>query len=251
MIKIYSPRIHNLGDFAHCLPALSGLYKTFGRKISLGICDRLQRFNGIKELLMNQEMFHEVKFMYEENVYALSANQYLILDDSGKDLNYNYSPRICHRYYNHLRDTYKIQFDIDDDFELMVPKLNINYLHDKIIIGDRWSPNEAIDVDDRRKSNLLFSINGISHNDSYYLNYSNHIVQNCSLIKYNNNPFITTVTGIAVLSDLMKKETYVLWDDDMRVWQGNSIDYVFDSHFYKNRKVKFAYLKDFVYDRKL
>ncbi len=48
MIKIYSPRIHNLGDFMHCLPALSGLHKKLKYKFSFVICDRLERFVGIK-----------------------------------------------------------------------------------------------------------------------------------------------------------------------------------------------------------
>jgi peptide chain release factor 2 len=55
MLNVISPRIHNLGDFAHCLPALSGLYKMTGQKMMFGICDRLERFKGIKELLKAQD----------------------------------------------------------------------------------------------------------------------------------------------------------------------------------------------------
>lgn len=243
MIKVYSPRIHNLGDFAHCLPTLSGLYKATGVKLSLSICDRLQRFRGIKDLLLQQEMFGEVLFMHE-TIHNLT--QYIVVDDTGADGDYGDSPIVCHRYHNHIKSTYNGKYEIDDDFELQVPKLEINYHADKVIIGDRWSPSDAPDVDDRRKSNLLTNI--ISTDKSLFLDYGNDLVYNCSLIKYNPNPFISTITGISVLSDLMKKDTYVLWDDDMRIWQGNPIEHVRDRHYYRNRLTKLMYIKDFKYD---
>ena len=242
MITVDSPRIHNLGDFAHCLPALSGLYKKTGEEISFGICDRLQRFKGIKELLLNQEMFGDVYFMSER---PMSTEPYLIVDDHGDDSEENINAMADYRNVNYLNKHYNLDIKIDNDFELNVPELDIDYCNDKFLVGDRWSPSDAPDVDDRRKSNLLKS-SGLFDDDRFkYLDYSNDLVYNCSLIKYNNKPLITTITGISVIADLMGKETYVLWDDDLRFWQGFTIEQIFRLHFSKNRDCKLVYVKDF------
>ena len=244
MIKVFSPRIQNLGDFIHCLPTLSGLYKTFGEKISLGICDRMQRFRGIKELLSYQEMFCEVKFMHEENL-NLSTNQYIVIDDSGKERDFGNSAIVCHRFHNFVVDNYNIEYKIDDDFELLIPKYDIDYHENKIIVGDRWSPKDAPDVDVRRKSNLIEESEILPKDSCFYLDYSADLLYNCSLIKYNSGPFVTTFTGIGIVADLMKKETYVLWDEDMRNWQGWGVEYDFKMHYYRDRNSKLVYIKDF------
>jgi len=240
LLKVYSPRIHNLGDFAHCLPALSGLYKHTGQKMSFGICDRLQRFKGIKELLLAQEMFGEVLFMHEQPI----VSRYIVIDDTGPEKDYGNSPIVCHRFWNFIRDNYKVDFPIDDDFELNVPKLNIEY-SDKLVIGDRWSPKDAPDVDTRRYSNLIENSDIIDKDKAVYLDYKNDLLYNCSIIKHSNGPFVSTFTGIGILADLMKKDMYVLWDEDMRVWQGWTVQHDFDLHYYKDRGAKLVYIKDF------
>jgi hypothetical protein len=242
MIKIYSPRIHNLGDFMHCLPALSGLHKTLKYKFSFVICDRLERFVGIKELLMQQEMFGEVKFMHEETTVS---QRYILLDDIGEEKEHGNSPIACHRFYNFIRDNYKINFDIDDDFELNVPNLNIDYHTDKLIIGDRWSPKDAPDVDERRYSNLIESSEIVPKEKAHYLDYKKDLIYNCSLIKNNPNPFITTFTGIGIVADLMKKDCYILWDEDLRNWQGWGVEHDYKLHYYQNRNSKLVYIRDF------
>ena len=245
MITVYSPRIHNLGDFAHCLPALSGLYKKTGEKISFGICDRLQRFKGIKELLLNQEMFGDVYFMSER---SMGTELYLIVDDHGDDSEENINAMAAYRNVNYLNKHYNLDVEIDNDFELNVPELDIDYCNDKFLVGDRWSPSDAPDVDDRRKSNLLKS-SGLFDDDRFkYLDYSNDLVYNCSLIKYNSNPFYTTFTGTGILSDLMNKETYILYDDDVSMWDGNPVEYSFNLHYIKNRKSKLRYIKSFEFE---
>ena len=245
MIKIYSPRIHNLGDFMHCLPALSGLHKTLKYKFSFVICDRLERFVGIKELLMQQEMFAEVKFMHEE---TMIAERYILLDDIGEEKQHGNSPIVCHRFYNFIRDNYKIDFDIDDDFELKVPKLDIDFQTDKLIIGDRWSSKDAPDVDARRYSNLIESAEIVPKEKALYLDYKKDLIYNCSLIKHNPNPFITTFTGIGIVADLMKKDCYILWDEDIRNWQGWGVEQDYKLHYYQDRKSKLVYIRDFKYD---
>ena len=245
MITVVSPRIHNLGDFAHCLPVLSGLYKYTGHKIWFVLCDRLQRFKGLKELLMYQGFFEKITFLHEGGFDFTNA---VVVDDTGSDDGYEERPVIQQRYLNYFNQQCRTQIQPDDDFELIVPKFDINYHEKKLIVGDRWSPKDAPDVDTRRNFNVIQGSDVLKHNSVKYLEYTQDLVYNCSLIKYNPNPFITTITGIAILADLMKKDFYLLWDDDMKIWQGSSIENEFNLHYYKNRGAKLTYIKTFIYE---
>lgn len=241
-MKVYSPRIHNLGDFMHCFPMLSGLYKQYG-PISFGICDRLKRFKGIKELLQHQGLFSDVHFMDEQPI----ANEYIIIDDSGSDNGNSGESLVSRRFYNYVKEQYHgLDFELDVQFELQVPWYNdVDYNHDIILVGDRWSPKDAPDVDDRRLSYLIKAYDKFNGDRFKYLDYNDHLLYNISLIKYNANPFLTTFTGIGILADLVKKETKVLWDDDMRMWNGKPVEYDFRLHYFTNRNSSLHYIKDF------
>lgn len=241
MIKIISPRIHNLGDFINCLPALSGFYKHTKEKISLSICDRLQRFRGIKELLLAQEMFSEVKFMHEELTYK----DFILIDDQDSEENNDITPISTFKYANSIRKIYDINFEIDNEFELNVPKVDIDYLNDHIIIGDRWSINETTELDTRRYSYMIKQSGILNHKLTHYLDYNKDLLYNCALIKFNPNPFVTTFTGIGILADLMKKQQYIVWGDDVFNWDNKPIEYSFHLHYFKNRNSKLVYIKDF------
>lgn len=244
MIKIVSPRIHNLGDFANCLPALSGFYKKYGEKISFSICDRLQRFIGLKELLLAQEMFCDVKFMHEESL----PNEFIVIDDQDQEENTDNVPIATFKYANSIRKVYGINFDIDEDFELNIPKLYTPFLDDTILIGDRWSSNEAPDVDTRRYSYMIRDSGIMRKKNVHYLDYTKDLLYNCALIKNNHHPFVTTFTGIGILADLMKKDQYILWGDDLVNWNGKPIEHSFDMHYFKNRNSKLVYINDFEMD---
>lgn len=241
MITVYSPRIHNLGDFMHCLPTLSGLYKKTGEQLSFGICNRLERFKGIKELLQYQDMFEEVKFMHE---ITQPSDRYIIVDDVGNERGDNNSPICVRRFHNFIVDNYLIDYEIDNDFVLKIENLNLD-VADKTIIGDRWSPNDAPDVDTRRKSNLIKDSGVIDESKSHYLDYTKDLMYNCNLIRYSHAPFITTFTGIGIVADLMYKETVVLWDEDMRNWQGWGVEHDFKLHYYQNRNSKLVNINDY------
>ena len=242
MINIVSPRIHNLGDFSHCLPALSGLYKFTNHKMHFVICDRLQRFRGIRELLLAQEMFEQVSFVCELPPQPLPA---IIIDDTGDKGDHGLNSAIAHKYANFIKQVSGIPFEIDDDFELQVPLMPIENIQDKVLVGDRWAPKDAPDVDDRRLSNLIEGSGILKNLDTVYLDYTKDLVYNCNLIKDTNRPFVTTVTGVAVLADLMKKETIVLYDNDMDNWNNKTMNEIFSDHFYLNRKTSLHYIKTF------
>jgi len=245
MISVVSPRIHNLGDFAHCLPTVSAIHKKFNQEISLVICDRLQRFRGLKDLLLSQPMIAEVSFFHERKFNPMNC---VLIDDTGTPDGNPMAPISNRQHINYINQTYKMDLINDDEFELFVPKFDIDYHIDKLIIGDRWSPKDAPDVDDRRYSNLIKASGVIGENQGYYLDYTQDLLYNCSMIKYNLNPFVTTFTGIGILADLMKKDLYVLWDEDMRTWQGKPVEHDFDLHYYKDRGAKLQYVKDFKWE---
>ena len=241
-LSIVSPRIHNLGDFAHCLPALSAIHKNSGFKINFGICNSLKKFKGIKDLLMCQEMFESVFFMDE----VQWMTQTFLIDDSGPDSENPTMSQAAHHHMNFFNSQYGANLSIDEDFELQVPYFGeMDYFEDKILIGDRWSPEECPDLDMRRQYSVLKNSGKFDGEQFKYLDYSDNLVYNCSLIKYNPNPFYTTFTGIGILSDLMKKETHVMWDDDMRMWNGKPVECDFDLHYRKNSKNSLEYIKEF------
>jgi len=238
---VVSPRIHNLGDFVNCLPALSGLYQATGEKIHFIICDRLQQFKGIKQLLAAQEMFSKIQFVYENP----NVINYILIDDTGADDGDINVPLSTRRYANYIKQHSKIQFDVDADFELRIPKHVVVDTTNEIVIGDRWSLQLAKEVDTRRYSNMIESSGIMKDTRAYYLDYTHDLLYNCNIIKQNNKPFITTFTGIGIIADLMKKDSYILWGDDIRNWDNKPIEYSFDLHYFKNRNAKLVYLNDF------
>jgi hypothetical protein len=78
---------------------------------------------------------------------------------------------------------------------------------------------------------------------------------NCYLIKHSNKPFITNLTGISVLADLLKKDMYVVWKpEDWHphfrrgenvLWDGGKdIQQTFLRHHYADRNSKLVHTKD-------
>ena len=241
-MKIYVSCTANLGDFFNSFPVISGISKAVGQKIHLLIRPEMRKFVGIKELISYQAFVERVDFYDDVILYNTP-----VLDLSSwtrTDRNSINRPIETCRYENWVIDNYQLKFEVDDDFELQVPKLDIDYLEDKILIGDRWSVNEDPTLDTRRKSYVIKDSGNYDSDVYKYLDFSNDIVYNLSIIKYNPNPFYSTFTGIAVLANLMKKETVVLWDEDMRNWIDRPIELTFDSHFYKDRKINVKYIKD-------
>ena len=140
MTTIYSPRIHNLGDFIHVFPTLSGFYKKYG-KFSFGICPRLKRFNGLVDFLMYQDMFTEVFFFGDRPL----ETQYIVVDDTGDTEGNCGEAYIQTKYYNFFKQNYpNLPFDFDYEFELKAKPIDTSEYDDKYIVGDRWAHNAEI-----------------------------------------------------------------------------------------------------------
>ena len=228
----------NLGDFANALPVISGMsLADGGRPVDLIIRGEMRKFNGIKELLLQQPCINSVEF--DDEIFsngAINLSSWTRMDQNNKD-----RPVETCRYENWIRDHYRIDFQVDDNFELQITDVPFEDYSGKYIIGDRW--NHAT-IDTRRKTHVVRDGVDPDADKVEYLDYNKSLMHNLNLIKYSTKPFITTFTGIGILADLMNKETIVCWDEDMRMWDGHPVEYDFIRHYYGNRKSKLVYVKD-------
>lgn len=232
IMKIYLNCTANLGDFMNAMPVLSGVAKSYG-KFDFIIKGEMKKFNGIKEFLMYQDLFTSVEFDSDVFLYG----QIIILSSwTREDRGSNHRPTETCRYENWLKDNYKLQFEVDDDFKLKVEDLGFD-VGDHIYGGDRWAgPN----IDGRRKSWTLAHLPNIK-----FLDYNDTLMKNAYIIKHCKEPFISTFTGISGIADLLGKKQLVLWGDDIRNWDNKPIQESFQKHYYGNRNSSLVYLGDF------
>jgi hypothetical protein len=239
-MRVYLSCTANLGDFLNSFPVLSGLHKQYG-KFDFVIKDGLKKFRGIKEFLVNQDMFSSVEFDTDVFMYGNVIN---LSSWTREDQNNPNRPIETCRYENWLRDNYpNLQFEVDDDVQILVPEMDIE-IEDTYYCGDRW---DAPDIDTRRKSSVLAHLNEFK-----FLSYENSLSTNAYIIKNLKKPFITNFTGVAVLADLLNVPSYVVWKaedwnpefrkGDNCYWDnGKDINKVFQKHFYGNRKSKLVH----------
>ena len=233
----------NLGDFLNAIPVMAGIVKSYNEKMTLLIRPDMKKFNGIIDFLKLQEhIFDDVAFA--DRYPILLQNSAQMSSWTREDKNNQLRPTETCRYENFMKDTYGLQFDVDDDVELIVPDLKLPV--DDFYIGDRWSNSPDPRRADHQLSNLKIGT---------FLNYSDHMILNAYRIKYSPKPFIACFTGVPILADLMKKETLVVWkpedfapefrrgENDIW-WDNKNINQVFQKHYYGNRKARLIHARD-------
>ena len=227
-----------LGDFLNCIPVLAGLNKKFG-KFTLIVKHQTKKFKGFKEFLQYQDLFDAV--YYDDEL--TEVKDVICMDNWGTEREYKtntHRPLETCKYENFLKEVYKLEFEVDDSYEIKYPKCDIE-LKDTYYVGDRW---DHFSTDTRRASNILSYLK-----DFQFIDYNNDILTNCYIIKESPKTFITNFTGIAVLADLLNKELYCVWKPedwspkwrvgDTVTWDnGKTIEQVYEKHFYTNRKGK-------------
>lgn len=241
-MRLYLNSTPNLGDFVQVLPVLSGIVKKYG-KIDFIVRHEMKKFKGLKEFLMYQDLFTDVNFDSDVFVYG----QIMVISSwTREDKNDPNRPIETCRYENWMKDHYRLEFDVNDDFEIKFPECDVE-VKDTYYVGDRW--NHA-DIDARRETNVLSYLNQFE-----FIDYNNDILTNCYIIKNSKKPFITNFTGIGMIADLLNKECYVVWKaedwkeefrngDDVSWDNGKGIEKIFEKHFYLNRKAKLVHAKD-------
>jgi hypothetical protein len=204
----------------------------------------MRKFKGIKEFLMYQGIFKDIHF--DDELFLYQTNVIMLSSWTREDKNDPNRPIETCRYENWLKDNYKLEFDVDDNFVIKTPDYDVE-VKDNYYVGDRW--NHA-DIDARRETNIL------SHLDKYeFLDYNNDLLLNCYIIRKSTKPFITNFTGIGMIADLLNKECYVVWKaedwkpefrvgNDVSWDNGKGIEKVFEKHFYLNRKAKLVHAND-------
>ena len=240
-MNLYLKSTANLGDFLNSMPVLAGLSMSYG-PIDLIIRNEMRKFKGIKEFIKFQStLFNEVNF--DDEIFFSGVTE--ISSWTREDQNNPNRPIETCRYENWMKDR-GFQFEVMDNFEIQVPDLGLSLPTD-YLVGDRWNVG---DIDTRRETNVL------SYLDKYtFLDYNNDLLTNAYIIKNSSKPFITNLTGVAVLGDLLNKEQFIVWkSEDWKpefrkgeniTWDnGKDINKVFAKHFYGDRKSKLIHAND-------
>ena len=232
----------NLGDFLNAIPVLSGIVKSTDEKIDLIIRSETRKFMGFREFLMYQDLFNSVE--YSDTIFSHGIK--IISSWTREDKNNPNRPIETCRYENFMKDNYRLEFDVDDDFIIKVPELDID-IKDTYYVGDRWSVG---DIDARRETNVLSHLSNFT-----FIDYDNDILTNAYIIKNLKKPFITNLTGVSILADLLNVESYVVWKaedwkpefrkgDNIDWDNGKDINTIFEKHFYLNRKTKLIHANE-------
>ena len=234
MITLYAAQgTSNMGDFLNCLPVLSGIYNSYG-KINLIIQNDMKRFNGFRDLLSYQQMFDTVLFESEISspVTCIPFNSW-VDDFSLNDL----YPIETSRYEKNLKFILpNLPFDVDFNFELEIPDLNVGERN--IVVGDRCNNT----TNDKRRSSDVIRSSG-KFNDAEYLDFSNSCIYNANIIR-KCKKFITTFTGIAILADLMDVPFDLYYTKDFDGWADQPAEFTYKKHFFQTRKSNLLLLDD-------
>ena len=110
-MKVYLNCTANLGDFVQSLPVLSGLVKNYG-KVDFIIKKEMEKFMGIKEFLMYQDLFNSVE--YDQDLFLYGTPPVVLSSWTREDKNNPNRPIETCRYENWLKDNYKFDFEVDD-----------------------------------------------------------------------------------------------------------------------------------------
>ena len=246
-MKVYLKSTQNLGDFVNVFPVLSGLTAKYG-KIHLIVRHEMKKFKEFKEFLMYQGFFYDISF---DDAADMSPPIAILSSWTRETKNDPYRPVETCRYENWLKDNYKLDFEVDDNFVIKYPKYDIELDDTKSYCGDRWNGPW---IDNRRSVHTLSGLNNVN-----FLNYEDSLLVNCYKIAESKLPFITSFTGIGMIADLLNKETIVLWspefwnpeyrtkDNNISWDNGKDINKVFEKHFYLNRKAKLVHINDLKY----
>ena len=238
MIRFFMVLSGNVGDTLSVMPVLSGIFKSTGHKTSLVVRDKMKMFNGFKEFMEMQPCIASLKFESEvkfDDTYNILG----LVDDFTLHPN---RPWETVRLEEYVKRHYDINFEVDDDFTLYTPPLTYKIDDRYFLVGDRMSHPE---MDKRRKTETLKASSKFRVDRCHFLDYNTPMAINAAFIKATWKPIFSTFTGLSTIADLLKKETIVLWGDDLKDWDGKPIEYSYNKHFYRDRNCRLQYIGDF------
>ncbi len=236
MIRIFMTMSGNLGDTLNVMPVLSGIYKSTGHKISLTVRNKMKMFNGFKEFMEMQDCIAALKFESDVTIDDTYQTMSLVNDFPIHPLR----PWETVRLDTYFKTHYDFEYEVDDDFVFNVPEIECPT--DKFLVGDRMVHK---DMDQRRPMAVLKDSGKFPLDKCYFLDYNIPLATNAGYIKSSSEPFLSTFTGISVVSDLLKKDTVVIFDDLLANWDNKHISYSYNKHFYRDRKCELVHINDF------
>lgn len=237
MIRFFMPMSGNLGDTLNVMPMIAGIKKATGHKIELVVRDKMQAFNGFREFMEMQDPIAKLKFE-SEVVLDDTYNHLSLVDDFPT---HSTRPHETVRFEEYLKRNYTMNVEPDDSFMLNVPEPE--EVIDKFLVGDRTMSSRG--GDERRAFDFLKASGKFPVDKCHFLDYNKPVAYNAALINATKKPFFTTFTGASNIADLLRKDTVVLWGDDLKNWDNKPIEYSFNKHFYRDRKCRLKYLGDF------
>lgn len=229
------PMSGNVGDTLNVMPVLSGIYKSTGHAISLVLQNKMKIFNGIKDFLLMQDCISSVKFISDVKL----DSTYNVILPNENFTRHETRPWETVRLDEYFKQHYKIDYEVDDDFMFNVPDCKPS---EKFLVGDRMFHS---DMDQRRRFNVLQESGKFNLDRFEFIDYNRPMHENAAIIKSTKKTIVSTFTGISVIADLLKKDTIILWGDELKNWDNKPIEYSFNKHFYRDRSCRLMYLNDF------
>lgn len=230
-MRIHINPVCNLGDFLNSIPVLSGIAKAHG-PVDLLLRASMRQFRGLPELLMHQGMFSSVSFDDERDPSQYLTVHSITREDQGSPSR----PIETCRFENFVRDSYGLEFEVDDSFRLKVPDLGIA-VPAGVHAGDRWARSAV--TDGRRKALVLEHL-PIPN----FIDFGRDMLENAYIISRAQPPFISTFTGVSNIADLLGVEHIVAWEDSMSNWDGRPIEYSFRKHYYADRSGRLMHVNE-------
>jgi hypothetical protein len=231
--------IPTLGDFANGFPAYDGLARQHG-PFPMILPNAMRMFNGIKDFVSYQGFVSAVLFEDEVkdcsgilSVHELPAGMFK-MKYGGRIEGFARPFVTCH-VESFLKEHLKLDFDVSDSYSLKVKDVDVDS-GDHIWAGDRWPET----LDHRRAHSFMSHLPGLT-----FLDYKQSIFHNLNIIRKSEYPFVSTFTGVSILADLINKPNVVLWDEDMRNWQGWSPEFSYRRHYFADRNSYIEYIDDF------
>lgn len=236
----------HLGDFFNIFPVVSGIHKMYNEKLDFTIpVDFNDKFPTLREFLEHQPMFNSVAFSNERNYQGIQIHGFRRKIDKPYVMP---RPGETYRAQKNAELDNKMTIVVDDDFEFVVPELNLDWDTSKDLVGERSHHS-------RRHQRKEYFLGPSGHfNDCLFLDYNDSILINAWKVKKCQGVFVSTFTGISVMADLMKKNHVVAWDQesvddcllDSPDW---TVEKMFNRHYYGNRKAQLIALATFNWDQ--
>jgi hypothetical protein len=200
-----------------------------------------EKFPTLREFLEHQPMFNSVAFSNERDYQGIQIHAFRRKIEKPYDMS---MPGETYRAQQNAELDNNIGIIVDNNFEFVVPELNLDWDISKDLVGERSHHS-------RRHQRKEYFLGPSGHfNNCLFLDYKDSILINAWKVKKCQGVFISTFTGISIMADLMKKNHVVAWDqesvdDCLLDGQNCTVEKMFNRHYYEDRNAQLIALETF------